>query len=175
VNKWDSVPAAALAVVVFLMTTVSTNATGNIIPAAYQLSALFPKTVDYKKGVLIASVISYVIMPWKLMENAASIFAFLNIIGAVLGPVAGVMLAHYYFVKKQKIDIDALYMDFSKDNSENPYKGINIEAYIATIAALLISVSGQVIPALQMVSNLSWLIGAALAFGIYLMLKRGKK
>jgi allantoin permease len=175
VNKWESVPAAALAVVVFLMTTVSTNATGNIIPAAYQLSALFPKSVDYKKGVLIASVISYVIMPWKLMENSASIFAFLNIIGAVLGPVAGVMLAHYYIVKKQKIDIDALYMDFSKDNSQNPYKGINIEAYIATIAALLISVSGQVIPALQMISNLSWLIGAALAFGIYLMLKKGKK
>lgn len=175
VNKWESVPAAALAVVVFLMTTVSTNATGNIIPAAYQLSALFPKSVDYKKGVLIASVISYVIMPWKLMENSASIFAFLNIIGAVLGPVAGVMLAHFYFVKKQKIDIDALYMDSSQDNAQNPYKGINIEAYIATIAALLISVSGQVIPALQMISNLSWLIGAALAFGIYLMLKKGKK
>jgi allantoin permease len=65
-------------------------------------------------------------------------------------------------------------MDSSKDNSQNPYKGINIEAYIATIAALLISVSGQVIPALQMISNLSWLIGAALAFGIYLMLKKGK-
>ena len=43
VNKWDSVPVATIAVIVFLMTTVSTDATGNIIPAAYQLSALFPQ------------------------------------------------------------------------------------------------------------------------------------
>ena len=175
VNKWDSVPAASLAVIVFLMTTVSTNATGNIIPAAYQLSALFPKSVDYKKGVIIASVISYVIMPWKLMENAGSIFAFLNIIGAVLGPVAGVMLAHYYFVKKQEIDLDALYMDATADNSKNPYRGVNVEAYIATVAALVISVSGQFIPALQIISNLSWIVGSALAFGIYIFLKKAKK
>ncbi len=175
VNKWDSVPAASIAVIVFLMTTVSTNATGNIIPAAYQLSALFPKSVDYKKGVIIASVISFLIMPWKLMENAGSIFAFLNIIGAVLGPVAGVMLAHYYFVKKQEIDLDALYMDTTADNSKNIYRGVNVEAYIATIAALVISVSGQFIPALQIISNLSWIVGSALAFGIYLLLKKAKK
>ena len=42
------------------------------------------------------------------MGNAGSVFAFLNIVGAVLGPVAGVMLA-YYFVKKPEIDLDALY------------------------------------------------------------------
>lgn len=175
VEKWDSLPAATLAVVVLLMTTISTNATGNIIPAAYQLSALFPKKINYKKGVLIAGIISYLIMPWKLMENADSIFAFLNIIGAVLGPVAGVMIADYYVVKKQKIDLDALYMDKTKDNTKNPYRGVNREAYVATIVALLISLSGQVIPAIQIISSLSWLVGAGLAFTIYVVLKRAKK
>ncbi|GED50149.1 allantoin permease [Carnobacterium maltaromaticum] len=172
VEKWDSLPAICLAMLVFLLTTISTNATGNIIPAAYQLSALFPKTINYKKGVIIASVISYLIMPWKLMENANSIFAFLNIIGAVLGPVAGVMLAHFYFVKKQKIDLNALYMDTKADNSQNPYRGINKGAYVATIVALLVSISGQFIPALQVISSLSWLIGFGLAFILYLVLKK---
>ena len=32
--------------------------------------------MTYKKGVMIASVISFLIMPWKLMENADSIFIF---------------------------------------------------------------------------------------------------
>lgn len=175
VDKWDSLPAATLAVVVLLMTTISTNATGNIIPAAYQLSALFPKKVNYKKGVLIAGIISYLIMPWKLMENSDSIFAFLNIIGAVLGPVAGVMLADYYVVKKQKIDLDALYMDKTADKTTNSYRGVNKEAYIATIVALLVSLSGQLIPSLQLISSLSWLIGAGLAFVIYTILKRVEK
>ncbi|MGC3848945.1 cytosine permease, partial [Enterococcus faecalis] len=76
-----------LAMSVFLLTTISTNATGNIIPGGYQLAALFPKKMTYKKGVMFASVISFLIMPWKQMENADSIFIFLNAIGAVLGPV----------------------------------------------------------------------------------------
>lgn len=174
VDRWDSMPAIILAMVVLLMTTISTNATGNIIPAAYQLSALFPKKVNYKKGVIIAGVISYLIMPWKLMENSDSIFAFLNMIGAVLGPVGGVMIAQYFFVLKEKLNLDELYMDPEADNTDNQYKGVNKEAYIATIVALVISLLGQFIPSLQIISSLSWLIGAGLSFLIYLGLKKFK-
>ena len=174
VDKWDNMPAMLLAIVVLLMTTISTNATGNIVPAAYQLAALFPKTINYKKGVIIAGVISYVIMPWKLMENSDSIFFFLNMIGAVLGPVIGVMLAEYFFVAKQELDLDKLYMDPSADNSDNPYKGVNKNAYIATIIALIISMLGTFIPSLKVISNLSFLVGAGLSFIIYLGLKKLK-
>ena len=53
VDRWDSMPPIILAMVVLLMTTISTNATGNIIPPAYQLSALFPKKSTTKKGLLL--------------------------------------------------------------------------------------------------------------------------
>ncbi|KAF1299239.1 allantoin permease [Enterococcus sp. JM4C] len=172
VERWDNFPAVIVAMTVFLLTTISTNATGNIIPAAYQLSALFPKKVNYKRGVIIASLISFIIMPWKLMENADSIFIFLNSIGAVLGPVAGVMIAHYFFIKSQKINLDALYMNPKEDNTQNSYRGLNRQAYIATIIALLISLSGQFIPALQVISNISWLVGFSCAFVIYYALKK---
>jgi allantoin permease len=172
IDRWDNFPAIILAMAVFLLTTISTNATGNIIPAAYQLTALFPKKINYKKGVLIASIISFVIMPWKLMENADSIFIFLNTIGAVLGPVAGVMLTHYFFVNKQQIDLDKLYMDPTKNNKNNQYHGINRQAYIATIIALLLSLSGQFISSLKMISDISWLVGFAAASIIYLGLQK---
>lgn len=172
INRWDSLPAIIGASAVFLLTTISTNATGNIIPAGYQLSALFPKKIDYRAGVVIASVISFAICPWKLMENSESIYLFLNTIGAVLGPVAGVMIAHYYFVAKRTVDLDALYMDTSQKNEGNPYQGLNVPAYIATIAALVISLSGQFIPALSAVSSVSWFVGFASALVIYLALRR---
>ena len=172
VERWDSFPAVVIAMTVFLLTTISTNATGNIIPAAYQLSALFPTKVNYKKGVIIASLISFMIMPWKLMENADSIFIFLNSIGAVLGPVAGVMIAHYFFIRKQTICLDDLYIDRKKDNTKNIYRGLNRQAYTATILALLISLSGQFIPVLQAISNVSWLVGFSCAFIIYVGLKK---
>lgn len=171
VNHWSSLPVVIITIIVLLMTTISTNATGNVVPAAYQLSALFPKKVDYKKGVIIASLISFLIMPWKLMENSASIFAFLNTIGAVMGPVAGVMLAHYYFVLKETIDLEKLYMDKTNEAS-NMYRGINKEAYISTIIALVISMLGQFIPSLSLVSDLSFLVGLGLSFIIYLGLNK---
>lgn len=172
IERWDNTPAIIITMTVFLLTTVSTNATGNIIPAAYQLTALFPKKINYQKGVLIASVISFLIMPWKLMENSDSIFIFLNTIGAVLGPVAGVMIASFYFVKKQEINLNDLYMDTSKNNTTNIYKGINQSAYIATIVGLILSLSGQFIPALKAISDISWLVGFGSAFIIYLLLPK---
>lgn len=172
IERWDNFPAVILAMAVFLLTTISTNATGNIIPAGYQLTALFPKKLNYRSGVLIASIISFLIMPWKLMVNADSIFIFLNSIGAVLGPVAGVMIANYFFIQKEEIDLDALYMDVSKENEGNPYKGVNKPAYIATIIALIISLSGQFIPALKVISDVSWFVGFASGFAIYLALPK---
>ncbi len=172
IDKWDTVPAVIGANAVFLLTTISTNATGNIIPAGYQLAALFPKKLTYRGGVIIASIISFVIMPWKLMENSASIYLFLNTIGAVLGPVAGVMIAHYYFVAKRTIDLEALYMDTENQDKANPYQGLNLPAYIATIAGLAISLSGQFIPALSFISNISWFVGFFCALVIYLAIRK---
>lgn len=172
IERWDNFPAIILAMLVFLLTTISTNATGNIIPAGYQLTALFPKKLNYRSGVLVASVISFLIMPWKLMENAESIFIFLNTIGAVLGPVAGVMIANYFFVQKEEIDLDELYMDVDNHDSSNAYYGLNKQAYIATIVALVVSLSGQFIPALRMISDVSWFVGFISAFIIYLALKK---
>lgn len=168
IQNWDSLPAILISTTVFLLTTISTNATGNIIPAAYQLSALLPQKIDYRKGVMIAGIISIIIMPWKLGDGEG-IMTFLNLIGALLGPVGGVMIADYYFVQKQEIDLDDLYLDETSDKGkESKYHGVNIQAYIATLVALGIVLLGQIIPALSLVSEISWVAGFILAAGIYI-------
>ncbi|MER2094744.1 MAG: putative allantoin permease [Aerococcus urinaeequi] len=173
INQWDSLPAIIVATLVFLMTTISTNATGNIIPAAYQLAALFPKQIDYRKGVLIAGIISFLIMPWNFMSDGGGILVFLNAIGSLLGPVAGVMIAHYYFVNKQEIDLDQLYFDTSgKESRQNIYTGVNKQAYVATIIGLVLSMVGQFIPALSVLSDMAWITGFISAFIIYYLLIR---
>lgn len=173
INQWDSLPAIIVATLVFLMTTISTNATGNIIPAAYQLAALFPKQIDYRKGVLIAGIISFLIMPWNFMSDGGGILVFLNAIGSLLGPVAGVMIAHYYFVNKQEIDLDQLYFDTSgKEPRQNIYTGVNKQAYVATIIGLVLSMVGQFIPVISVLSDMAWITGFISAFVIYYLLVR---
>lgn len=171
INQWDSLPAIIVATLVFLMTTISTNATGNIIPAAYQLAALFPKQIDYRRGVLIAGIISFLIMPWNFMSDGGGILVFLNAIGSLLGPVAGVMIAHYYFVNKQEIDLDQLYFDTSgKESRQNIYTGVNKQAYVATVIGLVLFMVGQFIPALSVLSDMAWITGFISAFVIYYLL-----
>ena len=171
INKWDSLPAIIISTLVFLSTTISTNATGNIIPAAYQLSALFPKKINYQRGVLLAGIISIFILPWKFMGEGGAIITFLNLIGALLGPVGGVMIAHYYFVKKRYINLDELYMDEdSEKGRESKYYGINGHAYIATLGGLFIVLAGQFIPSLSVISDISWIAGFVIAVVIYLFL-----
>lgn len=173
INQWDSLPAIIVATLVFLMTTISTNATGNIIPAAYQLAALFPKQIDYRKGVLIAGIISFLIMPWNFMSDGGGILVFLNAIGSLLGPVAGVMIAHYSFVNKQEIDLDQLYFDTSgKESRQNIYTGVNKQAYVATVIGLVLSMVGQFVPALSILSDMAWITGFISAFVIYYLLIR---
>lgn len=172
IEQWDNLPAVILTMAVFLLTTISTNATGNIIPAGYQILALLPKKINYRKGVIIAGIISFVIMPWKLMERSDSIYVFLNAIGAILGPVAGVMIAHFFFSEKQELDLNQLYMDKTTDNTENPYVGINRNSYIATIIAVVLCLSGQFIPVLSGISDYLWLVGFFFAFVLYLILDK---
>ena len=85
VQRWDSLFASFFAVLVILMTTISTNATGNIIPAGYQIAAIAPTKLTYKNGVLIASIISLLICPWKLMENQAVFICFsISLVGCLV-------------------------------------------------------------------------------------------
>lgn len=173
INKWDSLPAIGISTLVFLLTTISTNATGNIIPAAYQLSALFPKRINYRKGVLIAGVLSLFIFPWRFMQDGGAIITFLNLIGALLGPVGGVMIAHYYLVKKKYINLDELYMnEKTKEGHESKYYGVNGHAYIATLGGLFIVLAGQFMPSLSVISDISWIAGFIIAIVVYLFLVR---
>jgi len=172
INEWGNFWAILISTGVLLMTTISTNATSNIIPAAYQLSALLPKWINYRRGVVIASVLSVVIMPWKMMENEGSIFLFLNAIGAILGPVAGVMIVHFYFVSRCHIDIDKLYFDlYDKDIK---IQRINVSAYIATIIGVVISLLGF-LPAFAVIADFSWFIGFMISSAIYIVLHYATK
>ncbi|MCI6274601.1 allantoin permease [Tractidigestivibacter sp.] len=170
IGDWTSTPAVVFAMLCFLLSTISTNATGNIIPAAYQLSALLPSKIDYRKGILIASIASVVILPWKLMDGG--IASFLNTIGAVLGPVAGCMMANFYLVRKQKLDLNLLYMDPAADNAGNPYFGVKKSAYAATIVALVLCLLGNFVPALSAISNISWFVGFFSAAILYVLFQR---
>jgi allantoin permease len=160
VNRFDNKFAIILALLTICLSTLSVNMIGNIIPAGFQLAAFFPKRVGFRSGAVFATIIGILILPWKLMENSTSIFAFLNMIGGLLSPVIGVMLCHYFLIGKKEIDLDKLY--------RYP-EGINWPAMVAILLAGIVSIGGKVLPAFDPLYRVSWFTGIGLAAVLYLL------
>ncbi|WP_181960594.1 cytosine permease, partial [Klebsiella pneumoniae] len=80
-----------------------------------------------------------------------SIYLFLDIIGGMLGPVIGVMMAHYFVVMRGQINLDELY------TAPGDYKyydnGFNLTAFSVTLVAVILSLGGKFIPFMEPLSR----------------------
>lgn len=94
-----------LSLLTIVLATLSVNTLGNMIPAANQLTSLFPRWLNFRTSLLVLAFVSTAFMPWRLLESSTSLLFFLNLIGAMLAPVIGVMLSHFYLVRKQTISL----------------------------------------------------------------------
>jgi allantoin permease len=169
VARFDGTFAVAISVLTLCLTTLSVNVTGNIVPAGYQLASLFPKKLTFKSGAIIAAVIGILTMPWKLMESATGVFTFLNIVGGILAPVTGIMLAHYFIIAKTNIDLNALYD--AKKGRYHYTNGFNVNAIVTTIVAGVVCLIGNVVPLFKPLYDMSWFVGIIVAFILYTVLQ----
>lgn len=166
INRFDSKFVTVLSLLTICLTTLSVNILGNIIPSGYQLASLLPKKLNFKSGAFIGTVSGLLIMPWKLMESPTTIFTFLNMVGGMLSPVIGVILADYFLIKKREIIIQDLYFSKSMSRFSN---GVNWPALCATLFAGCISLIGRFIDFLEPIYNISWFTGIIVSVILYVL------
>jgi nucleobase:cation symporter-1, NCS1 family len=155
--------------------TLTTNIAANIVAPANGFSNLAPARISFKMGAMITAVIGIVIMPWRLYNDAAAyIFTWLIGYGALLGPVAGIMIADYFVLRRGGLDTDALY------RRGGPYEyagGFNWIAIAALLAGVLPNLPGFLAalrgaptsPLFATIYNWAWFVGFLLAAGIYIL------
>ena len=151
----------------------------NFIPPAYDLANLIPSKINFRTGGLITAGFGFVIGGlWVSVITQMGIFPFVNTLGAILAPVFGIMIADYYIIKKQQLNVDALFDD--SPESEYHYNGgFNRKAIIAWVISGYIAV-GSVWPNILILglddffANLgggggyAWIIGASLGALVHL-------
>ena len=90
--------------------TLTTNIAANIVAPANAFSNVAPHRITFKQGAMITAVIGILMMPWRLYNDAATyIFTWLIGYGALLGPVAGIMIADYFVVRRGELIVNDLY------------------------------------------------------------------
>ncbi len=155
--------------------TLTTNLAANVVAPANDFSNISPSRISFKKGALITAVIGILIMPWRLYNDAAAyIFTWLIGYGALLGPIAGIMIADYFILRGREISVDDL---FIRGGRYEYWGGINWIAIVAFILGVLPNLPGFLgvvgvghpSPFMNHVYDWAWFVGVAVSAVTYLI------
>ena len=96
--------------IAILVTTRNTNVAANVVSPSNDFSNLNPRLISFRTGGLITGVVGIAMMPWKLLSDYnAYIFGWLVGYSGLLEPIAGVMIADYFVVRKRGLNPRELY------------------------------------------------------------------
>ncbi len=101
-GRIDSTTAVVLGALTFMIATVGINIVANFVSPAFDFSNVAPQHISWRTGGMIAAVGSVFITPWNLYNNPQVIHYTLDILGSFIGPLFGILIADYYFVRASR-------------------------------------------------------------------------
>jgi NCS1 family nucleobase:cation symporter-1 len=191
---WDPVALAghfeskilvSCAMIAVAISTLATNIAANIVSPANDFAHLSPARIDFRKGGLITGIIGVLIFPWKLIADPGGyIFTWLVGYSSLLGPVGGILIADYYFIRRQRLSVSDLY----RPNGAYGYSGgYNHLAILSLLMGILPSIPGflvtvkairpEIFPSwVLQLYNYAWFVGffvAGAGYGSLMYARRG--
>lgn len=182
-GKFESKLLVSFAMIAVAISTLATNIAANIVSPANDFANLSPAKINFRTGGYITGVIGILIFPWKLIADPNGyIFTWLIGYSSLLGPIGGIMIVDYYFIRKQQLQVNLLYQqtgEYFYRNGINPKAIIalivailpNIPGFLVTIKAIDVSVFGEWVSHLY---NYAWFVGFIVAGSVYGLLMKGK-
>ena len=183
-GKFNNRGLVTLAMIAVAISTLATNIAANMVSPANDFANLSPKKINFRTGGYITGIIGILIFPWKLIASPTGyIFTWLVAYSSLLGPVGGIMIADYYFIRKQQLDVRDLYRATGSYSYSN---GFNRIAVFALLAGILPNVPGfltevgavskdSVWPWLAGIYHYAWFFGFFVSgLGYYWMMSRQK-
>lgn len=125
----------------FCIGNMGTNLFGNALPFAADMTGLFPKYINIRRGQILMACICWGIVPWKMLKNATTFLTFLGSYTLFVGPILGCMLADYFFVRKGNYHTPSLYTR-SPTGVYYYYKGVNWWGCLAWVFAMVLGIPG---------------------------------
>ncbi|MET8145896.1 NCS1 family nucleobase:cation symporter-1 [Sphaerisporangium sp. NPDC005288] len=174
VQRIDTPFAILLGGLTFVIATVGINIVANFISPAFDFSNVNPRRISWRTGGMIAAVGSVLLTPWNWYGNPDAIHYTLGLLGALIGPLFGILIAGYYVCSRQRVWVDEL---FTLDRGGRYWfrGGYNPNAVWATVAAGVPAIASVLAPKLLLdlglttidltwIADYSWFIGCGLGF-----------
>jgi NCS1 family nucleobase:cation symporter-1 len=170
-GRFNQPVVAFIALVALLVATLNTNVAANVVSPSNDFSNLNPRLISFRTGGLITGVVAVLMMPWKLLSDFSSyIFGWLVGYSGLLGPIAGVMIADYFLLRRSRLRVGDLYRRHGAYEYDN---GVNWRALAALASGVVIALLGLAVAALRLLYDYAWFVGFGVSGVIYLALMRG--
>jgi NCS1 family nucleobase:cation symporter-1 len=167
-GRFNQPVVAFIALIALLVATLNTNVAANVVSPSNDFSNLNPRRISFRTGGLITGVIGVLLMPWKLLSDfSAYIFGWLVGYSALLGPIAGVMIADYFLVRRSRLKVPDLYRRGGLYEYDN---GLNVRAVVALAAGVSTALMGLAVPPLRLLYDYAWFVGFGVAGAVYVAL-----
>lgn len=148
--------------------TLSVNVAANVVSPSFDFSNLWPQKINFVIGGTITGIIGIVMMPWKLMSSYGTyIFGWLVGYSGILGPVAGILIADFWVVRKRVLTVPDLY------RMEGEYRfqrGFHLKGILALFLGIAGALVGLLVPSLHFLYDYAWFVGFGISFLSYIIL-----
>ena len=180
VERIDTPFAILLGGLTFVTATVGINIVANFISPAFDFSNVAPQKISWRMGGMIAAVGSVALLPWNWYNDADAIHYTLGVLGALIGPLFGILIAGYYFAAKQRVLVDDMFT-MSPEGAYWYTNGYNrngvLAIFLAGVPTVLLGVLPKLIADLgyfdiSWIGNYTWFIGCGLGFVAFWWLER---
>ncbi len=170
-GKFHQPVVASIALVALLVATLNTNVAANVVSPSNDFSNLNPRRISFRMGGMITGVVGVLLMPWKLLSDfSAYIFGWLVGYSGLLGPIAGVMIADYFLIRRSRLKVDDLYRRHGIYEYDN---GVNLRAVAALACGIVVALLGLFFPPLRLLYDYAWFVGFGVAGLVYVALMQG--
>ena len=172
IAKFNNSFLTVFSLVFILISMISTNLIANYIPSQNALINFLPNSLSLRKTSYVIIFLGLVVGGfWLSIFSQPSIILIFDNLSAFFGPIFGIVIADYYYVKKQKINHKELF--YPKENSEYVYvSGWNFKAIYSLIIGFIFSASTMWNVSLTSLESFGWIIGAFVSYIIYYFLAK---
>tara|TARA_Y100001970_G_scaffold240380_1_gene303064 strand:+ start:262 stop:1719 length:1458 start_codon:yes stop_codon:yes gene_type:complete len=172
IGKLDDLTITVLALCFIIVASASTNLIVNFIPSQYTLINFAPSLLSLKSASYIITIFGFLIgIFWLTYLSQIGILSIIDTFGTFFGPLFGIMISDYYFIKKGKLINKDIYS--LERNGEYYYSsGWHLKGVYSLLIGFIFSSSTIWNNNLMFLQSYSWIIGAFISSFIYYLLSR---
>ena len=170
IGKIDNTALTVAVLFFIIFASISTNLIANYIPTQNILLNIMPTKLNLKTSAIIIAFFGFLIgIFWLPLLSQIGILAFIDTFGAFFGPLFGVMVVDYYFIKKTNLDNKAI---FSLKNNDLYFytNGWHFKAIYSLVLGFIFAASTIWNESLMNFHSFSWIVGAFISSLTYYLL-----